>query len=78
MPLRDDASIKQYLLESEQRPGLVLQSGGLLRQVGGVAALGGVLTDRSFVCLHYKLGLDMSLSPCLEASPTAALDDESR
>ena len=39
--------------------------------IAGVEALNSLLTDRTFVCLHYRLGPDGILAPCTAGGLTS-------
>jgi len=69
MPPRDDA-VKAYLLGGPGRRALAERVGGAYTTLGGVRALFPLLTDRAFVCLHYRLARDGGLEPCQAPAPT--------
>ena len=68
LPLKDDAQMKQYLLEPEARRGMVQEAAGTLQRVEGLPQINDLLADRSFMCLHYVLGPDGGLKSCCEDS----------
>jgi len=72
MPPRDDA-VKAYLLGGPGRRALAEGAGGAYTTLGVVRALFPLLTDRAFVCLHYRLGRDGGLEPCEAPAPTPPL-----
>lgn len=72
MPARDSAAIKSYLLHPAERAAVAASTGATYCCVGGAEALRPFLTDRTFLCLHYRLTAAGQLLPCLDA-PAAAL-----
>jgi hypothetical protein len=69
MPPHDDA-VKAYLLGGPGRRALAERAGGAYTTLGGVRAVFPLLTDRAFVCLHYRLARDGGLEPCEAPAPT--------
>ena len=70
LPLREENAMKEYLLRAEARAATLAAAGGGVLTAGGAAALGSLLQDRTFVCLHYNLvknGCErVVLLPCTE------------
>lgn len=55
MPALNDNTLKEYLLRPEARSSFAAQNGACLRTVNGASGLRSYLTDRSFLCMHYRL-----------------------
>lgn len=68
--LKDDALVKEYLLQSHRRADLLLSQGASVTSIKGALGLEPLLGSRSFVCLHYKVGAGGTLQPCLTAGGT--------
>ena len=64
LPLRDDASIKQFLLEPASRRAILASLGGCVRSVDGTKALPALLADRVMVCLMYSWTAENGLQAC--------------
>ena len=62
LPLRDDATIKEYLLKPERRGELMLANDGAVHTLGGGGEVGPLVRERTFVCLHYHLDENGTLS----------------
>ena len=71
MPARDSAAIKSYLLRPAERASIAASTGATYCCIGGAGALRPFLTDRTFLCLHYRLTAAGQLLPCLVAPPAA-------
>ncbi|KAK9833612.1 hypothetical protein WJX74_000510 [Apatococcus lobatus] len=71
LPLRDDACIKQFLLDPPARTGMLGCLGGCLRMIQGAKALASLLTDKVMVCLMYCWTAQEGLQAC-SSSPEAA------
>ena len=64
IPLKDDATVKEYLLQPHRRADLLLAQGATVSSINGALSLEPLLGSRSFVCLHYKVGAGGRLQPC--------------
>ncbi|KAL3162524.1 hypothetical protein ABBQ32_010180 [Trebouxia sp. C0010 RCD-2024] len=71
LPLKDDATVKEYLLHPQLRASLLLSQGAIVSSIQGTQALQPLLSSRSFVCLHYRLGAGGTLQPCT-ADPSSS------
>lgn len=60
---RDDL-VKAYLLDGPGRYALAARGGGTYQTLAGPASLFPLLSDRGFVCLHYRLAPSGLLEPC--------------
>ena len=60
---RDDL-VKAYLLDGPGRYALAARGGGTYQTLAGAASLFPLLSDRGFVCLHYRLAPSGLLEPC--------------
>ena len=67
IPLKDDATVKQYLLQPHRRADLLLSQGATVSNIKGALGLEPLLRSRSFLCLHYKVGAGGTLQPCTGA-----------
>lgn len=66
LPLKDDAQMKQYLLEPEARRDMVQETGGQFHSIKGLDEMVPLLADRAFVCLHYNMSSTGELKACGE------------
>ena len=70
LPLKDDATVKEYLLRPQRRASLLQSQGAVVSSIQGAQALQPMLSSRSFVCLHYRVGVGGVLQPCtVDPSP---------
>ena len=60
---RDDLA-KAYLLDGPGRHALAARGGGAYQTLAGAASLFPLLSDRGFICLHYRLAPSGLLEPC--------------
>lgn len=67
MPSATETLIKEYLLQPKRRLEMAAQRGMPLRMVRGIAELKPLLSDRTFLCLHYRLSDTCQLTPCTVA-----------
>ena len=70
LPLRDEASIKQFLLDPAARGAILASLGGDMRVIQGARALPGVLSDRVMVCLMYSWCPELGLRACSSCEET--------
>ena len=61
--------MKEYLLKSNKRLVIVEEAGGKVCTAAGTKGLGGLLTDRSFACLHYVYSPGGRLEACQASVP---------
>lgn len=59
-----DDLVKAYLLDGPGRHALAACGGGAYQTLAGAASLFPLLSDRGFVCLHYRLAHGGLLEPC--------------
>ncbi|KAK9846783.1 hypothetical protein WJX84_001250 [Apatococcus fuscideae] len=76
LPLRDDPSIKQFLLDPSARRSILVSLSGCVMTIGGARALAPILTDRTMVCLMYSWTPKKGLQAC--ASSAEALPGSGR
>jgi len=67
MPSATESLIKEYLLQPKRRLEMAAKRGMPLRMVHGIAELKPLLSDRTFLCLHYRLSDKCQLTPCTVA-----------
>lgn len=68
LPLKEENSMKQYLLDPSARAATLQACGGRRQDIHGSTGLDSMLQDRSFVCLHYRMddsGAGTQLLPCM-------------
>ena len=70
IPLKDDAAVKEYLLQPHRRAELLQSQGATVSSIRGALALEPLLGSRTFVCLHYKVGAGGTLQACTGAGGT--------
>ena len=68
LPFKDESTIKAYLLHASQRQAMLTQQATSTSLVKGAVGAISLLRERSFLCLHYRLGDELQLMPC-SASP---------
>lgn len=69
IPMKDDAAMKEYLLEKEKRAAIVKAIGGRICSAAGIHELHSLIKDNAFVCLHYVCSPNSKLQACHEARP---------
>jgi hypothetical protein len=71
----EENGMKAYLLDATAREELLRKAGGRAQVLDGVNALGPLLQDRTFLCLHYRLDRaaagGLALRPCCAAPAPA-------
>ena len=75
--LPQDDLVKAYLLDGAGRHALAARGGGVYQTLAGAASLFPLLSDRAFVCLHYRLAHDGLLEPC-HVPPGSATGSQSQ
>ena len=72
LPLRDENTMKRYLLRPGERADILAAAGGRVAEVGGAEGLEPLLADKSFVCLHYWMDPRTgAVHPCAAAAADA-------
>ena len=71
LPFRDESGVKAYLLDGAQRQKALAEQAALPSTAKGVLGALALLRERCFLCLHYRLGPEMQLTPCTAADTWA-------
>ena len=67
LPFRDESGVKAYLLDGAQRQKALAEQAVLPSTAKGALGALALLRERCFLCLHYRLGPKMQLTPCTAA-----------